>query len=437
MVLSLPSELESYFDRLWPICRSLTGDGVRETLHILRELVPLTVHEVPSGRQVFDWTIPHEWNIRDAWIETPDGRRVAEFSRHNLHVMSYSIPVDRYLTWDELRPHLFSLPDMPDAIPYMTSYYRENWGFCLTHHELESLPQAGMYRVVIDSTLAPGHLTYGDLILPGETAEEVLFSTYICHPSMANNELSGPLVTAFLYRMVAAMPRRRYTYRFVFAPETVGIVNYLFDNGTHMKRHTRAGYVVTCVGDAAPFTYKRSKHQTSAADLAAAHVLKHQAEPYRQIEFAVGGSDERQYCSPGFNLPVGSLIRSMYLNFPEYHTSLDNKDFISFEAMVRTIGVYADIVRTLELNRYYVNTQPYGEPQLGKRGLYYTVGGNPQRREDITRILHLLSFADGTRDLIEIADWRGDAALDYAGVIESLTSHGLLQALDEPQPVYA
>lgn len=422
----LPQEIESYFDRLWPICRSLTGDGVRKSLAILQELIPLEIHEVPSGKQVFDWTVPDEWNIKDAYILTPDGRKIADFHKHNLHLVSYSIPVKESMTFEELDAHLFTLPDMPSAIPYRTSYYKRTWGFCLTEEAYQTLPKEGEYQVVIDSNLSPGYMTYGDLVLEGETEEEILFSTYICHPSMANNELSGPLVAAFLYRLIAALAKRRYSYRFVFVPETIGAINYLHTHGQDMKAKTVAGYVLTCVGDDGAFVYKRSKHRTSLADRAAEHVLGHQTEAHEIIEFAVGGSDERQYCSPGFNLPVGSLTRSMYHRFKEYHTSLDNKDFISFEAMMRTIEVYFEIVKTLEINDYYINTEPYCEPQLGKRGLYFTQGGTRNEGLDVLGILHLLSFADGQRDLIEIADWQGRSANSYTEIIRLLKQKNLL-----------
>ncbi|MEM7656751.1 MAG: DUF4910 domain-containing protein [Bacteroidota bacterium] len=418
--------LESYFDRLWPICRSLTGDGVRESLAILQELVPMEIHEAPSGKEVFDWTVPPEWNIRDAYLLKPDGKKVANFKENNLHLLNYSVPIQAKMSFAELDQHLFTLPHLPNAIPYITSYYNRNWGFCLSHEAYETLPREGEYTVFIDSSLAPGHMTYGDLVLPGETDEEILFSTYVCHPSMANNELSGPLVQSFLYQQIAALPRRKYTYRFVFIPETIGAINYLFDHGTYMKEKTVAGYVITCIGNNAPFVYKRSKHQTSIADRAAEHVLKHQPEGHQVIEFAVGGSDERQYCSPGFNLPVGSITRSMYQTYPEYHTSLDNKDFISFEALWRSVEVYFDIVQTLEWNDHYVNTQPFCEPQLGKRGLYHKIGGQPNRKKSTRQMLHLLSFADGKRDLIEIADWRGEAALEYLPIIKILQEQALV-----------
>ncbi|MEO0896463.1 MAG: DUF4910 domain-containing protein [Bacteroidota bacterium] len=425
--------IESYFDRLWPICRSLTGDGVRDTLRILQELIPIEIHETPSGTKAFDWTVPREWNIRDAYILTPDGRKVADFKVNNLHVMNYAIPTHKKLSWVELEPHLYTLPHLPEAIPYITSYYNENWGFCLRQTTYDSLPREGEYEVLIDSTLEAGSLTHGDLILKGESEQEVLFSTYVCHPSMANNELSGPLVAAMLYQEIAKIPNRKYTYRFVFAPETIGIINYLSRHGETMKANTVAGYVLTCVGDDGPLTFKRSKHKTSLADRAAEHVLKNQPEPFEVIEFAIGGSDERQYCSPGFNLPVGSLMRSMYKKYPYYHTSLDNKDFISFEAMERTLQLYVNIVKTLEINERYYNTNPYCEPQLGKRGLYYKVGGNPKRNQLIPRMLHLLSFADGNMDLIDIAEWREDMAIEFEESIQLLGKNGLLTVAKEDE----
>lgn len=390
----------------------------------------MEIHEIPSGREVFDWTVPPEWNIRDAYLLTPDGRKVADFQQHNLHLLNYSVPMQAKMSFEELDQHLFTLPHLPKAIPYMTSYYNRNWGFCLSHEEYETLPREGEYTVYIDSSLEPGHMTYGDLVLPGDSEEEILFSTYVCHPSMANNELSGPLVQSLLYQQIAALPRRKYTYRFVFIPETIGAINYLYDHGRQMKEKTVAGYVITCIGNDAPFVYKRSKHRTSLADRAAEHVLKHQPEGHQVIEWAVGGSDERQYCSPGFNLPVGSITRSMYQTYPEYHTSLDNKEFISLYAMWRSVEVYFQIVQTLEWNECYVNAQPFCEPQLGKRGLYHKVGGQPNRKKSTRQMLHLLSFADGERDLMEIADWRNESALEFFPLIEILTENGLLTAPD-------
>lgn len=424
--IDLTQDLESYFDRLWPICRSITGNGLRQSLNILNEIIPLEKHEIPSGTNVFDWTIPKEWNIRDAYIICPDGNRIAQFTVNNLHVVNYSIPIHQKLSWEELEPHLHHIPEMPEAIPYMTTYYKENWGFCITHNEWKKLPREGTFEVFIDSTLEPGNLTWAECVLPGETDREVLFSTYVCHPSMANNELSGPLAQAFLYRKLAGLSKRKYTYRFLFAPETIGVIAFLAKRGELLKQKLDAGYVLTCCGDAGSFTYKRSKHRHSLADRAAEHVLKYHGEKHSVIEFAVGGSDERQYCSPGFNLPVGSLMRTPYQRYKEYHTSLDNKSFISFDALAETVEAYFKICNVLESNEHYVNVVSHCEPQLGKRGLYPSSVDPLFNREETHRLLHFLSFADGQRDLIGIAEWRNESALLYESIIEKCKKADLI-----------
>ena len=419
-------DLEKYFDRLWPICRSISGNGLRTSLAILNEIIPLELTEVPTGTTVFDWTVPKEWNIHSAWITTPDGKKIADLAVNNLHVVNYSTPIEMDISWEELRKHLHTIPEIPDAIPYITSYYKENWGFCLSHNELLALPKEGIYHVHIDSSLQDGSMTYGQCVLKGETEQEIIFSTYLCHPSMANNELSGPLATAFLYKEIAAMQNRKYTYRFLFAPETIGVIAFLAKHGEAMKKNLLAGYVLTCCGDSGNFTYKRSKHRTSLADRAAEHILKHSPGNHKVIEFAVGGSDERQFCSPGFNLPVGSLMRTPYQQYKEYHTSLDNKSFISFSALEETVWMYAAIIRLIELNDKYVNTVSQCEPQLGKRGLYPSSINPVFDRDETHRLLHFLSFADGERDLIEIAEWRKDSALRYAGIIADCKMAGLI-----------
>jgi aminopeptidase-like protein len=415
---SAEQEIAAYFDRLWPICRSLTGAGVRESLDILSELVPMERYRIASGSKVFDWEVPQEWNIRAAWLENPAGERIADLAVNNLHVWSYSTPIQGEFSYEELLPHIRTLPQQPNAIPYVTTYYKRAWGFCLDHNTWQKQPREGTYKVMIDSDLSDGFLDYGEAILPGSSDREVLFSTYVCHPSMANNELSGPLVQAFLYRLIAGMANRRYTYRFVFAPETIGIVGYLDRIGQHLKTNLDAGYVITCVGDRGELTYKRSKRETSLADRVAEHVLRHSGKPHRVIPFAVGGSDERQYCSPGFNLPVGSLMRTPYQQYAAYHTSLDNRDFISFEHLQDTIDSYFAIVQVLELNRKYCNTVAHCEPQLGKRGLYPSSVNPDDSRQAVHDLLHLLAFADGDTDLLEIADRRGCSALRFADAIQ-------------------
>ncbi len=422
----MKDELEYYFDRLWPICRSISGNGLRESFGILKEVIPLNTYEIPTGTEVFDWRIPKEWNIDDAYIISPDGEKICDFKKNNLHVVNYSIPVDKEVDYDELFKHIHTLNNQPNAIPYITSYYKETWGFCISKKELDKLPKKGKYRVFIKSNLKNGSITYGDLVLPGDSKKEILFSTYLCHPSMANNELSGPLCLAFLYKKIKQLKNRKYTYRFVVAPETIGTIAYLSKYGKDLKNNLLAGYVMTCCGDNAPFIYKRSKNENSLTDRLAHHVLKHQKLKYKSIPFSVGGSDERQYCSPGFNMPVGSLTRSMYQSYKEYHTSLDNKDFISFSSMTETIKLYFSFIEALELNDYYLNTNPFCEPQLGKRGLYPSSVNPDINRKKIHNRMHLLSFSDGKKDLIEIAELNNTSIFDFEQDIKDLLKADLL-----------
>lgn len=416
-------KLEEYLDRLFPICRSITGNGVRETLKIISEIVPLNVHEIASGTQVFDWIVPKEWNIKDAYIITPDGRKIADFKKHNLHIVNYSIPVHKKISFEELKKHLHTLPNKPNAIPYVTSYYKENWGFCMTYDEYQTLSEEGEYEVFIDSSLHNGSLTYADCILEGETENEILISTYVCHPSMANNELSGPLVAMFLYEKLAQLKKRKYTYRFVFIPETIGALVYLRQYGEHLKRHCKAGYVITCIGDRGIFHYKKSKYGNTLADKAALHTLKYSKKPYRVLDFYPGGSDERQYCSPAFNLPIGSLMRTPYREFPEYHTSLDNKEFISFKALKESIEMYFNIMQTLELNDIYINQYPYGEPQLSKRGLYI----GDLSREEIMQMMYILQYSDGNNDLIDIVERISASIQDVKQILALLEKQNLIK----------
>jgi aminopeptidase-like protein len=420
-----PAELEKLFDRLWPICRSITGDGLRESLHILSEVQPMRMHEIPSGSRVFDWEVPKEWNIREAWIKGPDGKMVCDFRENNLHVVNYSSPIKARLPLSALKAHLHSIPSMPEAIPYLTTYYKENWGFCLRDNVKQSLPE-GEYEVFIDTELKAGSMSYGEIFLPGRLQDEILFSTYVCHPSMANNELSGPLAAIFLAREIAAIPERKYSYRFVFLPETIGAIALLHRLGTHFKEHLKAGYVLTCCGDRGDITYKHSKRGDSLADRAALNLLEKGQLAHRGIPFAVGGSDERQYCSPGFNLPVGSIMRTPYQQFAEYHTSADNKDFISFDQLQETIRVCLGICQILELNESYQNSVAFCEPQLGKRGLYPSSVDPKFDRENLHRLLHFLAFADGNTDVISIANHRNDCALQYADIVKQCREAGLI-----------
>ena len=395
--------LEQYFDRLFPINRSLTGNGNRESLKILNEIIDLNVFEVPSGTSCFDWIVPPEWNVSEAWIKNSKGEKIVDFSKLNLHLLGYSEPIHKKMGLNELKEHLHSLPDMPDVVPYMTSYYSRRWGFCLTHNQLSALKD-DEYEVYIDSTLdEKGSMTYAEAILQGKEQKEILFSTYFCHPSMANNELSGPLVTSLIYRELKQCKELRYTYRFVFVPETIGRIYYLSKYGKYLKDNLIAGFVVTCIGDPGVFTYKKSRESESLPNKCVELLLKQTEEKYIVHEFFPSGSDERQYCSPGFNLPVGSLMRTMYGKYPEYHTSADNKDFISFEAMEESVKKNLSIVDMIENNHVYRNTNPFCEPQLGKRDLYPTLGSRESRTDFLDAMMWLLNLADGTKDLLTIS----------------------------------
>jgi aminopeptidase-like protein len=407
---------------LYPICRSITGDGVRDTLRRIGAYVPLEITEVPSGTQVFDWTIPREWNIRDAFIKNSRGERIVDFKRCNLHVLNYSTPVHARLSLQELRPHLFSIEEHPTWIPYRTSYYAENWGFCISHEQLQSLAD-DQYEVCIDSSLSEGSLTYGEFYQAGETTDEVLVSCHVCHPSLCNDNLSGISVATFLAAEVARRPRR-YSYRFLFVPGTIGAITWLARNQERAAR-IRHGLVLTCVGDPGGFHYKRSRQGHAEIDRAVEHVLRHEDVQHEVLDFSPYGYDERQYCSPGFNLAVGCLMRSVWGQFPEYHTSADNLDLVTPSALAETLRTCTNIFDVLEHNLTYASTNPFCEPALGKRGLYRTTGGNVAN-DNMAR-LWVLNLADGKHSLLDIAERSG---LDFAtvrAVALELAEHGLLR----------
>jgi len=409
---------------LFPLHRSITGDGVRETLARLARHIPLVVHEVPSGTRVFDWTVPDEWNVRDAWIADPTGRRIVDIRRSNLHLVHYSVPVRARLPLADLRPHLFSRPDVPDVVPYRTSYYAPTWGFCLAHRDLAALAD-GEYEVCIDATLAAGSLTYGECVLPGESDDEVLVSTHICHPSLANDNLSGIAVATALAQELAARGARRYGYRFVFAPGTIGAITWLARNESRVDR-IRHGLVLAGLGDTSAFTYKKSRRGDAEIDRVVPHVLRHAGAPHAIADFSPYGYDERQYCSPGFDLPVGCLMRTPHGTYPEYHTSADDLGFVRAEGLHESLRLVLAVIDTLEANRAHVSQNPKCEPQLGRRGLYASVGGGDPRADELA-LLWMLNLADGRHSLLDIAERAGMPFEAIARAARLLSEHGLLK----------
>ena len=394
-------EMHALIRRMYPICRSITGSGFRETLSLIGSHIPLAIREVPTGTPVFDWTVPKEWNIRDAYVKDSAGNRVIDFRKSNLHVVSYSTPVRTTMTLAELKDHLFTIPEQPDWIPYRTSYYQESWGFCLSHNDLMKMKD-GRYEVRIDSTLEPGHLTYGEFFLPGEEENEVLISCHACHPSLCNDNLSSVAVTTFLARHLSARPRR-YSYRFLFIPGTIGSIIWLSLNEPAVSR-IRHGLVAACTGDPGRITYKKSRRGDAEIDRAVTHVLRHSGQDYEIMGFIPYGYDERQYGSPGFDLPVGCLMRTPHGRYPEYHTSADDLDFVRPEFLADSYGKYIAVLDILEHNRTYLNLNPRCEPQLGRRGLYRLMGGNRETAFDQMSMLWVLNLSDGRHSLLDIAE---------------------------------
>ena len=415
-------ELHRFAAQLYPICRSITGDGIRRTLALIQTRIPLQTTEVPTGTQIFDWYVPKEWNIRDAYIKGPDGKRVVDFRQHNLHILNYSTPVHATMSLEEMKPHLFTLHENPDWIPYRTSYYKENWGFCLSHNQMLGLKD-GNYEVCIDSTLEDGHMIYGECYVPGRSKEEVLISCHACHPSLANDNLSGLTVATFLGRFLAGRDLR-YSYRFLFLPGTIGAIAWLSKNRETASR-IHHGLVLTCIGDSGGFHYKNSRQGAADIDRAAAHVLRHSGDLSGILEFSPDGYDERQYCSPGFNLPVGCLMRSVWGKFPEYHTSADNLDFIRPHQLAKSLRVCAAILDVLENNRRYRNLNPFCEPQLGRRNLYQSVGGYALGME-ISARLWVLNLSDGEHTLLDIAERSGLPFSAINDATEALVQNKLL-----------
>ena len=420
-------ELHDFAAELYPICRSITGDGIRRTLALIEERIPLQFSEVPTGTAVFDWTVPKEWNIRDAYIKDASGNRVVDFLQCNLHVMNYSVPVHATMSLSELKPHLFTLPEKPDWIPYRTSYYKENWGFCLSQNQMLAL-QDGDYEVCIDASLEDGHLTYGECYLPGRSTDEILISCHACHPSLANDNLSGLTVATLLAQFLSRRDLH-YSYRFLFIPGTIGAITWLARNRESARR-IRHGLVLTCIGDSGAFHYKKSRRGNAEIDRVAAYVLQQHNSSSEILEFSPYGYDERQYCSPGFNLPVGCLMRRVWGSFPEYHTSADNLSFIRPLQLAESLRVCTEILDILENNRRYCNQNPYCEPQLGRRNLYRSTGGDTVDAESSAR-LWVLNLSDGEHSLLDIAERSGVSFSTINDAAELLRQAGLLSVTSE------
>lgn len=411
-------------ERLFPICRSITGNGFRQSLEIIREILPeIIVHEVPSGTKVFDWTVPKEWNIRGGWIRRLSGETVIDFKESNLHVMGYSLPVHKTVSREEMLEHIYTIPDQPEWIPYVTSYYKERWGFCMTEKQKQTLAD-DEYEVLIDSTLSDGSLTYGELVLPGETQEEILFTTYLCHPSMANNELSGPCLQTELVKYIKSLPLRKYSYRFVWNPETIGSITYLSKNIEILQEHLKAGFVLSCVGDNRTYSFVSTKYADTLADRVLENVLRFHYPDYRHYSFLERGSDERQYGSAGVDLPVCAFCRSLFREYPEYHTSADNMNIISPEGFQGAYEVMVKVINALENNGYYQMLCKC-EPQLGRRGLYPTV--SMKGVYDAVRTMqHFIAYADGRNDLIGISNIIGTPVDELIPIKDKLVEHQLL-----------
>jgi len=422
-------ELQSYFKKLFPICRSITGVGFKKSLEIIGEIVDLKIFKFKTGTKVLDWTIPNEWNIKNAYIIKPNGKKIADFKKHNLHIVNYSQPVNKKISLKDLKEKLHTLPSMPKAIPYVTSYYNKDWGFCITHNEYKKLKN-GNYKVFVESSLKKGELTYSESIIPGKTKKEILLSTYLCHPQMANHELSGPLVWSMLYRILKNTGPHKYTYRLLICPENIGAAAFLHKNKKNVK-NIIAGYVINCVGYGNEINYKKSRIDNSLSDRAALNVIKNSNHKYYIHDFEPWGSDEKQFCSPGFNLPIGLIMRKRFDGFKEYHTSLDNEKILSYVTIIESINIYLDTIKTLENNFIPVAKVQFGTPQLSKSPIpLYRNQSNwkGEKMEERTKImLQILNMADGKRDIIDLANQKKFKLLDHLDLIDDLIESGFIR----------
>ncbi len=412
---------------LYPLCRSITGNGVRLTLEQIQKHIPVAVHEVPTGTAVFDWAVPREWNIKDAFIKNKNGERIVDFRKSNLHVVGYSTPIRKTVTLEELKAHVYTIPEHPEWIPYRTSYYTERWGFCMSHRQLAELQDAD-YEVCIDASLENGQLTYGELFIAGQTNDEVLLSCHICHPSLANDNLSGIAIATFLAKHLSSSTTR-YSYRFLFIPGTIGSITWLALN-EERAASIKHGLILACLGDAGGFSYKKSRMGNAEIDKAVSHVLGHSGESHTVLDFSPYGYDERQFCSPGFNLPVGCLMRTPHGKFPEYHTSADDLEFIKAAKLAESFSHCVSILDVLEKNKRYLNQNPKCEPQLGKRGLYRGLGGQTDTMTTELAMLWVLNLSDGQHSLLDIAEKSGIEFGVIGKAADLLAKHDLLKAIE-------
>lgn len=421
------NKIYKFAEELWPFNRSITGDGLRDTLQKISQHLPaLKIQSVLSGTKVFDWTVPKEWRIKEAYIITPKGKKICDFSENNLHLVGYSIPFKGEVTFDELKKHLYTIPDQPNAIPYVTSYYEQRWGFCLSQEQLDSL-EKGTYKVVIESALFDGELNYGELLIKGKSDKEIFLSTYICHPSMANNELSGPTVVTFISKWLQEIPKPNFSYRIIFIPETIGSITYLSSNYKEMKKKIFAGFNVSCVGDNRAYSYLPSRDGKTISDLIAKHVLKWIDPNFVEYSWLDRGSDERQYCAPGIDLPIASILRTKYDEYPEYHTSLDNlENVVTPEGLEGGYWAIRKAIEAIERNKNY-KTTVLCEPQMSKRGLYPTLSIRNGNKE-VNLMMNFISFCDGKSSLLEIADKLDMPIWDLYGLADELYNHNLIHS---------
>lgn len=427
---SLGEMMHEQCKTLFPIYRSITGDGFRQSLAILGERwSELKIVEIPTGTKSFDWDVPKEYNIKDAYIIAPNGEKICDFEQSNLHVLGYATPVNKVVSLEELQAHLFSLPEQPNAIPYITSYYKERWGFCIKHEEREKLVE-GNYRVVIDSELKDGHLTYGELIIKGRTDKEIFLSTYLCHPSMANNELSGPVVTSALADWILSLTEREYTYRIVFIPETIGSITYLSRNLEVMQKNIIAGFNITCIGDDRCYSYLPSRDGHTLSDRAVIHALTYIDPEFKRYTWLDRGSDERQYCAPGVDLPVATVMRSKYGEYPEYHTSLDDLNVVTATGLEGGFNAAKQAINIVE-NNVYLKVNVLGEPQLGKRGLYPNLS-TKESGSTVRAMMNLISYCDGSKTLLDIAELIGEPFYKLENILKPLVEHGLISSSRHP-----